>query len=70
MLLFVYKYFLMLCISLRLVGLNIYFYNIFFLTIKMVQKGYIEMMGFFYCEIVLKVRQTNLFYTTVVITIL
>ena len=21
-------------------------------------------MGFFYCEIVLKVRQTNLFYTT------
>ena len=41
----VYKHFdvacisvLMLNISLRLVGLNIYFYDVFFLTIKWVQK--------------------------------
>ena len=54
----------MLRISLRLVGLNIYFYDVFFLFEKGFKKGYIEIMGFFYCEMHIKVRQTYRFYTT------
>ena len=59
----------MLCVSLRLVGVNIYFYDVF-LIIKRVQKGfkmgYIEMRGFFYCEIHMKVHQIGYFYTTII----
>ena len=38
----------MLRISLRLVGLNIYFYDVFFNYKMGSKKGYMEMEGFFY----------------------
>ena len=45
----------MLRISLRLVGLNIYFYDVFFFYYKMSsKKWYMEMEGFFYFGIVIK----------------
>ena len=52
MLLFLYKYFLMLRI--RLVGLNIYFYDVFFNYKKGSKKGYMERKENFYFEIVRK----------------
>ena len=60
-LLYVYKRFDVMCISvfnvmfkLRLVGLNIYFYDVFFLAIKRVQKGVYRNGVLFYFEIRLK----------------
>ena len=52
MLLFLYKYFLMLRI--RLVGLNIYFYDVFFNYKKGSKKGYMEREENFCFEVVRK----------------
>ena len=66
------------CISLRSVGLNIYFYDTLFKYKKMAKKGYREMTIYFYYGIHVriflvqihcprsswKVRQTDRFYTT------
>ena len=54
----------MLNINLRLVDLNIYFYEVFFLTIKWVQKGLYRKGDFFYYEIVLKSCRMPLLNTT------
>ena len=44
---------LIMYLSVRLIGLNFYFYDVFFLTKKMVQKRiYIGMTVYFYYEIV------------------
>ena len=45
---------LMLHINLRLVDLNIYFYDVFFNYKMGSEKGYIERGGFFYCKIHMK----------------
>ena len=70
--------FLIFCISLRSVGLNIYFCDTFFKYKKMAKKGYREMTIYFYYMIHVriflvpvhcprdswKVHQTDRFYTT------
>ena len=48
----VYVSVLILYISVRLTGLNFYFYDAFFNYKKMVKKGYTGMKVFFYYEIV------------------
>ena len=48
----VYVSVLILYISVRLTGLNFYFYDTFFNYKKMVKKGYTGMKVFFYYEIV------------------
>ena len=61
----VYVYvFLMLCINLRLVGLNIYFYDAFFSYKNGSKKGYIEMRYYFYYEINMKCAQFVNYSTT------
>ena len=57
----VYKHHAVVCISIltlhinfRLVGLNIYFYGVFFNYIMGSKKGYTEREGFFYYEIHMK----------------
>ena len=51
-------------ISVRLMCLNSYPYDVFFDYKKMVKKGYMEMKGFFLLRDSYEVRQTNQFYTT------
>ena len=55
---------LMLNISLKLAGLNIYFYDVFFLAIKWVQNGVYRNEGFFLLWDWYEVRQVATFYTT------
>ena len=53
---------LILCISLRLVDLNIYFYDVFFYLQKEFKKGYIEITVNFtsFCISILRIRLVGL----------
>ena len=54
----------MLYISVRLIDLNFYFCDVFFLTKKRVQKGVYRNDGLFLLGDCIKLRQTARFYTT------